>query len=321
MLPSNDSDTHGWADALQVARVAEYEEDIFESNELMKYLYAITLTLLFWEYFITLEREVNYAWGRRMTLAKAVFFLNRYLNLLYTLSGFLSASLPATFFVRPSNMITRLDDCILLTRLMDTITAVLYIVLAIFSGLRVDAIGRHNKLVTSLVGLLALVPLVTNITFDVFVHPAILPAGSDFNYLPFAVCIAGEQPAYLDTISNRLLASAVEVLTRAVLILSEGIVLLVIVIQAASMYRQQRHLMSLTTLICREGIVYFLASMVQDALFLVTAIKPDIDILFLIRTVITIIPPILISRFYFHLDEWDRVKHVKLEGWDKKGSA
>lgn len=49
-----------------------------------------------------------------------------------------------------------------------------------------------------------------------------------------------------------------EVLTRGALILSEGIVLLVIVIQAASMYRKQRHLMSLTTLIFREGIVYFL---------------------------------------------------------------
>ncbi len=71
---------------------------------------VLRTALLFWEYFITFEREVNYAWGRRMTSAKAVFFLNRYFNLLYTFLGFLSVFLPATLFVRPSSIFTRLDE-------------------------------------------------------------------------------------------------------------------------------------------------------------------------------------------------------------------
>ena len=49
---------------------------------------------------ITFDREVNYAWGRKMTWAKGLFFLNRYLSLFHVLTGFVSVFLPASEFVR-----------------------------------------------------------------------------------------------------------------------------------------------------------------------------------------------------------------------------
>ena len=49
---------------------------------------------------ITFDREVNYAWGRKMTWAKGLFFLNRYLSLFQVLTGLVSVFLPASEFVR-----------------------------------------------------------------------------------------------------------------------------------------------------------------------------------------------------------------------------
>ena len=58
------------------------------------------LAVLLYEYLITFDREVSYAWGRRLTLARAPFFLNRYTALLQYSVQVLSTLLPQTFFVR-----------------------------------------------------------------------------------------------------------------------------------------------------------------------------------------------------------------------------
>ncbi|KAL1944237.1 hypothetical protein VTO73DRAFT_3422 [Trametes versicolor] len=39
-------------------------------------------TLIFYEYLITIDREIDLVWGRRFTGATALFLLNRYLALL-----------------------------------------------------------------------------------------------------------------------------------------------------------------------------------------------------------------------------------------------
>ncbi len=50
---------------------------------------------------ITLDREVSYAWGRKLTFPRAVFFLNRYIIILQSLAYLLGGLglLPLSFFV------------------------------------------------------------------------------------------------------------------------------------------------------------------------------------------------------------------------------
>ena len=54
---------------------------------------------LLFEYCITLDREVHYAWCRQLTWPRAIFFLNRYISLLHSVFGMASAFLPVSFFV------------------------------------------------------------------------------------------------------------------------------------------------------------------------------------------------------------------------------
>ncbi|KAI0709274.1 hypothetical protein C8Q76DRAFT_799296 [Earliella scabrosa] len=290
MRPLNGTEAHGWVNA----QLMEAVEDVFEQNELMKYTYVAASTILFFEYCITLDREVRYAWCRQLTWPRAIFFLNRYISLLHSVFGMASAFLPVSFF--------RQVPCIFLTRLMETITAAVYVVWAAFSGLRVYAISRHNKIIASLVVLLALVPIIPNIAFDTLTELFIGPA----HPFQFLVCFPLQRLRYYDIVSREY----IEVLTRASLILSESIVIVVIVAQAWAGYRKQHQLMTLTALILREGALYFAARLLLDGTYLATAALPSLDIPFLIRTFLDLLPPILISRFFFHLDEWDRMKLV-----------
>lgn len=41
--------------------------------------------LFLWDYLVTLEDEIEYVWGRRVTVATVLFMFNRYVNLLITM--------------------------------------------------------------------------------------------------------------------------------------------------------------------------------------------------------------------------------------------
>lgn len=47
----------------------------------VKFLNAVFAVLLYYDYFLTLDDEVTYFWGRRFNSVTTLFFLNRYLSL------------------------------------------------------------------------------------------------------------------------------------------------------------------------------------------------------------------------------------------------
>lgn len=60
--------------------------------------------LFLWDYFITLDREVEYIWKSRFSAASGLFFLNRYLNLLITILELIVQAPFLTPEVRLSNI-------------------------------------------------------------------------------------------------------------------------------------------------------------------------------------------------------------------------
>ena len=72
--------------------------------------------ILFFEYCITLDREVRYAWCRQLTWPRAIFFLNRYISLLHSVFGMASAFLPVSFFVSLSTPHTAALQCLTRSR-------------------------------------------------------------------------------------------------------------------------------------------------------------------------------------------------------------
>lgn len=41
--------------------------------------------MFLWDYLVTLDMEVNYVWGQKLSAASGLFILNRYTNLLITI--------------------------------------------------------------------------------------------------------------------------------------------------------------------------------------------------------------------------------------------
>lgn len=157
--------------------------------------------VIVFEFLITFDREVHFAWGRKLSWARSIFLLNRYLSILeylFTLGPLLPVNtsgvrLQAFFVAHHANLhigvsITgfsgiiesdRLcDSCTVLTRATQVFQILLYAVWAGllfscvdmtmsesfkgFSGLRIHAIGQGNWLITAAVIGLAAVPVVTN---------------------------------------------------------------------------------------------------------------------------------------------------------------
>ena len=54
---------------------------------------------MLYEYIITFDREVNYAWSRSLTWARAVFYVNRYLGLVLSSLGLFISILPPSYLV------------------------------------------------------------------------------------------------------------------------------------------------------------------------------------------------------------------------------
>ena len=53
--------------------------------------------LIFFEYLLTFDQEVRLFWGKKLTSAAALFFVNRYTTIIYTIYLMLVGLVPATW--------------------------------------------------------------------------------------------------------------------------------------------------------------------------------------------------------------------------------
>ena len=58
--------------------------------------YLTTSALIFFEYLLTFDQEVRLFWGKKLTGAVALFFVNRYTTIIYTIYYMLVDLVPAT---------------------------------------------------------------------------------------------------------------------------------------------------------------------------------------------------------------------------------
>ncbi|KAI0807880.1 hypothetical protein C8Q74DRAFT_97946 [Fomes fomentarius] len=250
------------------------------------------LSLLLYEYATTLDLEIDYAWGRRLTWARVMFFLNRCITLLQLLTSLGSA------FLTPSNFVL---SCIYLPRINQTCVIILYVVWAIFSGLRVYTITGRNKTITTLVLSVGLVPAVTSLTLDVLIRSYTATTDSiAYMGLPeISFCSIATNVTYRDR-------DIVGILTRIALILSEGIVIVATIKHNCATDRGKRHpqlfTQSYASLFLREGVLFFFAQCVG----LVPGVWAGNVALAVTASYLNLLPSILITRFYFTLHTHER---------------
>ncbi|TFK92131.1 hypothetical protein K466DRAFT_582238 [Polyporus arcularius HHB13444] len=237
---------------------------------------AVFAVLLF-EYLITFDREVQFAWGRELSWARTIFLLNRYLSILEYLVV-LGPLLPTVNYV----------SCALLTRLMQVFQIVLYIVWAAFAGLRVYAISARNSVVTVVVVVLAVVPAVTN----AYVASLTSVALSDLG------CMSEMDLPILTWIE-------LSVATRSCMIVSDALVIVTTLVKTWSTMRVARRLhvqMSFTSLILREGVLYFTIMLSLNIVQILFDFLQVGSFSFIVPF-LNVITPILISRFFLDLDD------------------
>ncbi|KAI1783015.1 hypothetical protein LXA43DRAFT_1103125 [Ganoderma leucocontextum] len=138
------------------AVVAEYASFI-----LSDYCSNAAAALFLYEYLVTIDYEVEIFWKRRFTGASALFFLNRYLRLLFYISElvFWAALSTPTRGTGSSGLFS----CATLTRFTFVFGLFAYVVWAAFSALRMLAVSSKNWFLSILVFGLSLVPFAVDL--------------------------------------------------------------------------------------------------------------------------------------------------------------
>ncbi|KAI0331141.1 hypothetical protein GY45DRAFT_1370291 [Cubamyces sp. BRFM 1775] len=261
-------------EAIVVEEAAEYYS--YNSIDLAAFV------LVLFEYLITFDSEVECAWRRKLTWARLILLLNRYIALVLffvSITPLISAdNLPST-----TNGPHR---CEALNYTMQTATVILYGVWSAFSGLRIYAISHNNRPITVLVVLLSLVPVATNIYLEVLMVDS---------YTEGTGCVVSSN--FSQTVWRRVCSVAYE-----------GIIVAVTWIKTWKAVRADPIPgipKSVTAFVLHEGILYFAVIMVLNAIQL-AFIWVEADTLSLTLQFLNPLTSILISRFYFGLAKFRR---------------
>ncbi|TBU50856.1 hypothetical protein BD309DRAFT_944822 [Dichomitus squalens] len=256
-----------------------------ELQDLMSYLVATEIfnftdlavfVVILYEYLITVDREVHFAWGRKLSWARCVFLLNRYLTILVYLVV-LGPLLPTV-----NTFVNVFRSCVFLTRMMQALQVTLYIVWAAFAGIRIYAISARNRVVSVIVVALALVPAVTNAYVSTLTPVAVTPQG----------CMGSMNLSIITW-------------TTSCMILSDAIVIIVTWIKTWSTIRAAERLnvkMSFTNLVLKEGMLYFSIALSLNIVQIIFDFV-EVDDFSLILPFLNMFTPILISRFFLDLDD------------------
>jgi hypothetical protein len=197
--------------------------------------------LVFYEYIITLQDEIDMIWRKRWNAATILFMVNRYLMLLYNAVGLV---IPTT-----------LRSCTAVQILLDILTVLLFVVFAVFATLRIYAIWNRNIPISLLILALYLVPVVSNTyafatdTIGFFVDPD-----------------AGPQCFETSKLSNGV-NSRLALSTRLCLMVADAIVLLLTWRKTFGMRTRASKLSvntPLLTLIIKDGTIYFIALLLMN---------------------------------------------------------
>ncbi|KAI0641610.1 hypothetical protein C8Q79DRAFT_1014055 [Trametes meyenii] len=275
----------------------------------------VLATLIFYEYLITFEDEFRLIWRGKLTGASVIFVLNRYIMVVQNAITMASvAPLPNTVGLWLASM-----SCAVLGY-MDVILSILpYVVWNAFSTLRVYAISGRDWRVSSVVCVLMLGPLVSNIYDAPVIKPVNMPPpylcsasngvllAVHYAYVPFrivpALCYNNTLTSMADPFG--LMRSDVLVLgSRCPLIAGDALVLAV---TWRKTYRVRKMAEGggvrtpLLDLLLRDGTIYFGTMLLLNVLHILITFVQEVSVMGDVADVLT---AILVSRFILNLREY-----------------
>ncbi|KAI0701048.1 hypothetical protein BC835DRAFT_1303840 [Cytidiella melzeri] len=282
---------------MSAAELSAFYQSVRSTNYIIYGLVALVV----YEHLITVSREVRNVWSRKFSGAAVLFALNRYLLLVYILVQNVPVSTS--------------EGCFISLRTFDTIIELQALVSAIFSALRVYAIWNRNLVFPVFIFLLNLVRTVNNID---------LYAGSSIVFFilgPFDIC--SEQ-------SSRSEAAQVHatLATRICVILADLLVLTVTWAKTVSTKRRAMRTglnAPLITMLLRDGdyrlmtdelalpplntngpsLAHGRAMLNLNIAQILVENVPVLAQLSPVSSFISVLIPILISRFILNLREVD----------------
>ncbi|TBU33886.1 hypothetical protein BD311DRAFT_684372 [Dichomitus squalens] len=254
------------------------------------------LTLLLFDFAITLDREVELIWRRKTTGASVLFILTRYLSLAaYGVRSILMAHLSCGLFSYSA-----------LSILAQAVTYLQYLPWAAFSALRVFALSEEAyRWPTSIV---------------VFVLSSLI-FGMNFARLhwlaPVQNSAIGTSCAVFGAVMPSEINKVFSTVPRACLIAADVIVIFTTwhatyrtratVRNAFAPISSRR---TLSSILLRDGTLYFVVVLVMNIIYLVlTMQRSQVDVVTQVSYVVELTEPmtaILISRFILNLQEVDR---------------
>ncbi|KAI0646125.1 hypothetical protein C8Q79DRAFT_648169 [Trametes meyenii] len=131
------------------------------------YISVAARALFLWDYLITLDCEIRYVWGKRLSAASFLFIVNRYANLLISILELIEQ---APFQTKYS--------CPPVVRSLQSLLIFGMFIFALFATLRVYAIWSRDWRPALPVLLLALVAPVGNMYVDIVGTPVPAPRPS-----------------------------------------------------------------------------------------------------------------------------------------------
>ncbi|RPD71413.1 hypothetical protein L226DRAFT_615446 [Lentinus tigrinus ALCF2SS1-7] len=247
------------------------------------------LTLALYEIMLTFDREVQLVWQQKFNGATLLFLLNRYISLLrLSIIIFLVLLFSDKVCSYGPFLVAGLEYSLLL-------------IIAVFFALRVYALTKHTILPALLVFVLLAVPLVTNVYITTLTTTRTLPPPLFcITSIHISIKLYEKVKLFINT-SSRL-----SILTRTCVLVGD---LLVVLITWYTTYRTWRasrtaqFKVSLSTLLLRDGTIYFVVILVLSALQLLFLFINDIRNIE--TTFADTLMPLLISRLILNLREFD----------------
>ncbi|KAI0362194.1 hypothetical protein OH77DRAFT_1388275, partial [Trametes cingulata] len=242
------------------------------------------------------EFVASYAQTRAINYVNLAAFVVILFDYLITLDCEPRCCLTSFLRVYLTRLLVGLISCMVVNYTLQTDVVILYIVWAAFSGLRIYALSEHNRYITWAVVLLALVPVGTNIYLETQIVDVYTEETGCMATIPLST------DAWIRSVYSPLSFSF---LTRASLTASEAIVIVVTWMKTwttARMPLLAGSRPSFTALVLREGMVYFGVVLTFNIMQIVFTFVES-DTFSLVLQFLNVLTTILISRFYFDLDE------------------
>ncbi|KAM5543495.1 hypothetical protein V8D89_002746 [Ganoderma adspersum] len=250
---------------------------VLESADLAFFISVASTALVFYEYAITFRLEVQQIWGRNISGVVVLFILTRYITLLHRILVILSLS-----------SLHSLDTCWTITWLQAFISTIVIIVMSAIAAIRVFALWNRDWRLFAVIMIAGLFPAATNLYFRsataVFIAPSKL-------------FTCQSVPTAMSAVTYKNLSIA----TRVVSIFVDGMVVVFTWTKTHRVYVLTRNVAFRTnysTLLLRDGTLYFLAVVVLNVIAIVHVANIGSNLL---NDMIVTLSSILMSRFLLNL--------------------